>query len=38
VIAFWHQIAPRLTGGTLHRVRLYETPRNFAEFYGPDSS
>ena len=36
VIAFWHRIAPRLTAGRLHCVRLYETPRNFAEFFGPD--
>ncbi len=38
VIAFWHQIAPRLTAGMLHCVKLYETPRNFAEFYGPDAA
>ena len=38
VIAFWHQIAPLLPPqATLHRVRLFETPRNFAEFYGPDA-
>lgn len=36
VIAFWHRIEPRLTAGRLHCVRLYETPRNFAEFFGPD--
>src|SRR3954469_18568723 len=36
VIAFWQQIAPRLPSGKLHCVRLYETPRNFADFYGPD--
>ena len=35
VIAFWQQIEPRLTGGRLHCVRLYETPRNFAEYFGP---
>lgn len=35
VIAFWHQIEPRLPAGRLHSVRLYETPRNFAEFFGP---
>ena len=34
VIAFWHEIAPRLPAGQLHCVRLYETPRNFAEFFG----
>ena len=36
VIAFWQQIEPLLKAGQLHRVRLYETPRNFAEYYGPD--
>ena len=37
VIAFWHEIAPRIRAGRLHCVRLYETPRNFAEFFGPDA-
>jgi 6-pyruvoyltetrahydropterin/6-carboxytetrahydropterin synthase len=37
VIAFWNQIAPHLTSGTLHCVKLYETPRNFAEYHGPSS-
>ena len=36
VIAFWHRIEPRLPAGRLHCVRLYETPRNYAEFFGPD--
>ncbi len=37
VIAFWHEIAPLLPpAAKLFRVRLYETPRNFAEFLGPD--
>lgn len=36
VIAFWHRIEPKLTCGLLHCVRLYETPRNYAEFFGPD--
>jgi 6-pyruvoyltetrahydropterin/6-carboxytetrahydropterin synthase len=36
VIAFWQQIEPRLKAGRLHCVRLYETPRNFAEYFGPD--
>jgi len=37
VIAFWREIARHLPAGPgqLHRVRLYETPRNFAEFFGP---
>ena len=36
VIAFWHEIAPHIPAPVrLHSVRLYETPRNFAEFLGP---
>jgi 6-pyruvoyltetrahydropterin/6-carboxytetrahydropterin synthase len=37
VIAFWNEIEPHLTAGRLHCVRLYETPRNYAEYFGPDS-
>ena len=36
VIAYWPQIEPVLPGVKLHCVRLYETPRNFADYYGPD--
>lgn len=36
VIAFWNQLEPHLPAGTLHCVRLYETPRNFAEYHGPE--
>ena len=35
VIAFWQQIEPLLPAGELHCVRLYETPRNYAEYFGP---
>jgi 6-pyruvoyltetrahydropterin/6-carboxytetrahydropterin synthase len=35
VIAFWGQIEPHIRVGRLHCVRLYETPRNFAEYFGP---
>jgi 6-pyruvoyltetrahydropterin/6-carboxytetrahydropterin synthase len=35
VLAFWDRIAPRIRAGVLHCVRLYETPRNFAEYRGP---
>ena len=39
VIAFWREITLCLPpAAALHRVRLYETPRNFADFYGPDAS
>jgi 6-pyruvoyltetrahydropterin/6-carboxytetrahydropterin synthase len=37
VIAFWREIEPHLPrGARLYRVRLFETPRNFADFYGPN--
>lgn len=37
VIAFWNEIAPhiKLPHARLHCVRLYETPRNYAEYFGP---
>lgn len=37
VIAFWNQLAPHIPAGRLHCVKLYETPRNFAEYHGPDA-
>ena len=39
VIAFWHEIAPRLPQtAELYRIRLFETPRNYAEFFGPGAA
>jgi 6-pyruvoyltetrahydropterin/6-carboxytetrahydropterin synthase len=35
VVAFWRRIAPRVRSGSLHSLRLYETPRNFVEYRGP---
>ncbi|HVU25062.1 MAG TPA: 6-carboxytetrahydropterin synthase [Opitutus sp.] len=35
-VAFWQEIEPLLPAGKLHCVRLYETPRNFAEYFGPN--
>jgi 6-pyruvoyltetrahydropterin/6-carboxytetrahydropterin synthase len=35
VVAFWERVAPRIKAGELHCLRLYETPRNFAEYRGP---
>jgi len=35
VIAFWDRIAPHIRKGRLHSLRLYETPRNYAEYHGP---
>ncbi len=37
-IAFWNEIAPHIKAGELHCVRLYETPRNYAEYFGPEVS
>jgi len=34
-VAFWGKIAPEVTSGRLHCVRLYETPRNFVDYKGP---
>ena len=33
-VAIWHQLAGHLPSGRLHRVRLYETERNFVDYYG----
>ena len=38
VIAFWREIEPRIEQGRLHCVRLYETERNFAEYFGLQAS
>jgi 6-pyruvoyltetrahydropterin/6-carboxytetrahydropterin synthase len=38
VIAFWNEIEPHIRAGQLHQVRLYETPRNFVDYRGPDAS
>ena len=37
VIAFWERIATRLPAGELYAVRLYETPRNYADYFGPSA-
>jgi 6-pyruvoyltetrahydropterin/6-carboxytetrahydropterin synthase len=33
-IAIWKRLAPKLVHAQLHRVRLYETPDLFVDFYG----
>jgi 6-pyruvoyltetrahydropterin/6-carboxytetrahydropterin synthase len=33
-VAIWEQLESALPSGRLHRVRLYETPRNFVEYHG----
>ncbi len=37
-IAFWRRLEGALPAGRLHRVRLYETPRNFVDFYGENGA
>lgn len=34
VVAIWEQLEGALPSGRLHRVRLYETENNAAEYYG----
>ncbi len=33
-IAIWKRLEPNLTGAKLHRVRVYEMPELFADYYG----
>ena len=33
-IAIWQRLAPKLKAAQLHRVRVYETPDLFVDFYG----
>ena len=35
-IAIWQRLAPKLVKAQLHRVRVYETPDLFVDFYGED--
>ncbi|SHJ82378.1 6-pyruvoyltetrahydropterin/6-carboxytetrahydropterin synthase [Hymenobacter daecheongensis DSM 21074] len=37
VVAFWQILAPeiaKISAAQLHCIKLYETPRNFVEYYG----
>ncbi len=34
VVAIWNELADALPAGRLHRIRLYETERNMAEYLG----
>ena len=34
VVACWRVLAPRITPGTLRRLRLWETDNNYAEYEG----
>jgi 6-pyruvoyltetrahydropterin/6-carboxytetrahydropterin synthase len=33
-IAIWQRLVPKLNAAQLHRVRVYETPDLFVDFYG----
>jgi 6-pyruvoyltetrahydropterin/6-carboxytetrahydropterin synthase len=36
-IVIWQRLAPKLNAAILHRVRVYETPDLFVDFYGESS-
>ena len=36
-VSIWNQLAPHIKQGELYHVRLFETPRNFADYYGSHS-
>jgi 6-pyruvoyltetrahydropterin/6-carboxytetrahydropterin synthase len=33
-VEIWNLLAPKLAHGELHRIRVYETPDLFADYYG----
>jgi 6-pyruvoyltetrahydropterin/6-carboxytetrahydropterin synthase len=33
-VEIWHLLAPKLSFGKLHRIRLYETPDLYVDYYG----
>jgi 6-pyruvoyltetrahydropterin/6-carboxytetrahydropterin synthase len=33
-IAIWHRLVSKMQAATLHRVRVYETPELFVDYYG----
>jgi 6-pyruvoyltetrahydropterin/6-carboxytetrahydropterin synthase len=42
VVEIWKILAPKITSiskyGILHSIKLYETPRNFVEYFGEEAS
>ena len=34
VVAIWEQLEPHITDGKLHCIKLYETERQFVEYFG----
>ena len=37
-VEVWRMLAPKLQFGRLHRIRLYETPDLFVDYFGPESN
>jgi 6-pyruvoyltetrahydropterin/6-carboxytetrahydropterin synthase len=37
-VTIWNLLAPKIRRGRLHRVRLYETPDLFVDYYGDGSA
>ncbi len=33
-VEIWHWLSPKLTFGKLHRIRLYESPDLYVDYYG----
>jgi 6-pyruvoyltetrahydropterin/6-carboxytetrahydropterin synthase len=33
-VEIWKRLAPKLSSGRLHRIRVYETPDLFVDYYG----
>ena len=36
VIGIWKQLQPHINGGSLHQIRLYETPRIYVDYFGEE--
>jgi 6-pyruvoyltetrahydropterin/6-carboxytetrahydropterin synthase len=34
VVAIWEQLEPHIIDGKLHCIKLYETERQFVEYFG----
>lgn len=35
-IGIWEQLEPQITGGKLHRIKLWETHNNYVEYFGEE--
>lgn len=36
VVAIWNELEPHIKGAKLHYIKLYETERNYVEYYGEE--